>query len=114
MRPNRNMQTDSQKTDGSATLRCGDGFGGSESWISAAAKVMEWDRCERERDNLLIENKRLRDACHVFLEALKHSGYGMDDAERAVRAALSPNTEVTQVRSPSLTINSTAKRAPCV
>ena len=27
MRPNRNMQTGSQKTDGSATLRCGDGFG---------------------------------------------------------------------------------------
>ena len=27
MRPNRNMQTDSQTKDSPATLRCGDGFG---------------------------------------------------------------------------------------
>lgn len=37
------------------------------------------------------QNERLRQACQVFIEARKHSGYGMEDAERAVRAALSPN-----------------------
>lgn len=39
------------------------------------------------------ENTALREACHVFIEARKHAGYGMEDAESAIRAALD-NVEV--------------------
>lgn len=38
--------------------------------------------------DLARENAKLREACHVFIEARKHGGYGMDDAEKAIRAAL--------------------------
>ena len=41
------------------------------------------------RDKLAEERDALREACHVFLDARKHGGYGMDDAETAIRAALS-------------------------
>ena len=49
MRPNRNMQTDSQKTDSSAALRCGDGFGTSRAARVARIKHAEslgYKRCE--------------------------------------------------------------------
>ena len=34
------------------------------------------------------ENAKLREACYMFLEARKHGDYGMEDAERAIRAAI--------------------------
>ena len=39
-------------------------------------------------DLLAKQNAKLRAACHIFLDARKHDGYGMEDAERAIRAAL--------------------------
>ena len=40
------------------------------------------------------ERHELREACFVFLEAIKHDGYGMRDAEKAARAALDwPNLQ---------------------
>ena len=50
-----------------------------------AAAVFERDRRIAELER---ENNQLRTSAHVFLEAIKHKGYGMQDAERAVRAAL--------------------------
>ena len=42
----------------------------------------------KELKRLRVENAKLRSACHVFIEARKHHGYGMNDAERAIREAL--------------------------
>jgi hypothetical protein len=52
-------------------------------------KDVEFAGSEMER--LERDNARLREACHVFLEARKHNGYGMDDAEVAIRSSLLPN-----------------------
>lgn len=34
------------------------------------------------------ELNQLREACHIFLDARKHDGHGMEDAEKAIREAL--------------------------
>jgi hypothetical protein len=75
------------------------------SWVSLffpveVDKAMHVSLCEQfpdfpKRKPNAQEIEALREACFVFLEARKHGGYGMDDAESAVRAALNwPNKHV--------------------
>lgn len=57
-----------------------------------------WSRCpimpdfarvlERENNQLRTKCEALENAGHIFLDALKHGGYGMGDAERAFRATV--------------------------
>lgn len=46
-----------------------------------------------ERDALATQLATLQQACHVFIEARKHHGYGMDEAEKAIRAAIAATPE---------------------
>lgn len=70
--------SDAPKTD----AKCRDYAGplctiGDEQFIPASfARDLERD------------NAKLRAACLLFIEARKHAGYGMEDAEKAIRAAL--------------------------
>jgi hypothetical protein len=53
--------------------------------------ALGWERhAEKDRayQAALDQRDEARAALHVFLEARKHGGYGMEDAENAARAAL--------------------------